>query len=105
MTGGAQARRPASRREPGRNLQSVPNPQPGPTEGPRVVRTRDPARKQRILDAATDLFARNGFHLVSMEEIGTALYATKPIDLVVGLVDELRSRLPGHPGPRLRPAV
>ena len=24
-----------------------------------------------------------------------ALYATKPVDLVVGLIDELRSRLPG----------
>jgi AcrR family transcriptional regulator len=39
-------------------------------------RTRDPARKQRILDAAADLVARNGFSAVSMEDIGGAVGIT-----------------------------
>jgi AcrR family transcriptional regulator len=42
----------------------------------RPVRTRDPARKQRILDAAADLVARNGFSAVSMEDIGGAVGIT-----------------------------
>ena len=33
-------------------------------------RTRDPARKERILQAAADLVARNGFHGASMADIG-----------------------------------
>lgn len=61
------------RRDP--NLYSVPSPhQQAP--GVRPVRTRDPARKQRILDAAADLFARQGFHSVSMEDIGEAVGIT-----------------------------
>lgn len=39
-------------------------------------RTRDPARKERILTAAADLVARNGFTGVSMEEIGGAVGIT-----------------------------
>jgi AcrR family transcriptional regulator len=39
-------------------------------------RTRDPARKERILSAAADLVARNGFTAVSMEEIGDAVGIT-----------------------------
>jgi AcrR family transcriptional regulator len=35
-------------------------------------RIRDPERKERILAAAADLFARNGYHSVSMAEIGAA---------------------------------
>jgi AcrR family transcriptional regulator len=35
-------------------------------------RIRDPARKERILTAAADLVARNGYHSVSMTEIGSA---------------------------------
>ena len=42
----------------------------------RPARTRDPARKQRILDAAADLVARNGFNAVSMEDIGGAVGIT-----------------------------
>jgi AcrR family transcriptional regulator len=42
----------------------------------RSARTRDPARKQRILDAAADLVARNGFSAVSMEDIGGAVGIT-----------------------------
>lgn len=36
------------------------------------IRTRDPARKERILAAAADLLARNGYHAVSMADIGAA---------------------------------
>ncbi|MCX6400025.1 MAG: TetR/AcrR family transcriptional regulator [Propionibacteriales bacterium] len=39
-------------------------------------RTRDPARKQRILDAAAELMAVQGFHAVSMEQIGEAVGIT-----------------------------
>lgn len=39
-------------------------------------RTRDPARKERILTAAADLVARNGFTAVSMEDIGDAVGIT-----------------------------
>lgn len=34
-------------------------------------RTRDPERKDRILTAAASLIGRNGFHAVSMSEIGS----------------------------------
>ena len=36
------------------------------------VRTRDPERRNRILTAAAELVARNGFHAVSMADIGAA---------------------------------
>jgi AcrR family transcriptional regulator len=39
-------------------------------------RVRDPARKQRILAAAAELMARDGFHAVSMEDIGAAVGIT-----------------------------
>jgi AcrR family transcriptional regulator len=41
-----------------------------------VVRTCHPARKQLILAAAANLVARNGFHFVSMEDIGEAVGIT-----------------------------
>ncbi len=51
---------------------------PVPSAGPRQPgrtgdhgRTRDPARREKILRAAADLVARNGFHSVSMAEIGS----------------------------------
>ena len=37
-----------------------------------TVRTRDPARKERILGAAADLVAGHGYHAVSMADIGAA---------------------------------
>jgi AcrR family transcriptional regulator len=43
-----------------------------------VRKTRDPERKQRILDAAADLLARNGFHSVSVADIGTEAGITGP---------------------------
>jgi AcrR family transcriptional regulator len=76
VTGDARDTRAAAgtdRRHP--SLYSVPLPDPQPAEI-RPVRTRDPARKQRILAAAADLFARNGFHSVSMEDIGEAVGIT-----------------------------
>jgi len=36
------------------------------------VRVRDPKRKARIMAAAADLVARNGFHAVSIAQIGAA---------------------------------
>jgi AcrR family transcriptional regulator len=44
-------------------------PAAGPAAPPRI---RDPDRKERILAAAADLIARNGYHSVSMAEIGAA---------------------------------
>lgn len=38
--------------------------------GEAPVRTRDPARKEKILEAAAELVSRNGFHAVSMADIG-----------------------------------
>jgi AcrR family transcriptional regulator len=40
------------------------------------ARTRDPARKERILAAAADLVARKGYHGVSMADIGAAAGVT-----------------------------
>jgi AcrR family transcriptional regulator len=37
-----------------------------------TTRTRDPARKERILTAAADLVAGKGYHAVSMADIGAA---------------------------------
>ncbi len=39
---------------------------------PGRARVRDPERKSRILAAAADLVARNGFHAVSISQIGNA---------------------------------
>lgn len=39
---------------------------------PAAARIRDPARKERILAAAADLVAANGYHAVSMTDIGAA---------------------------------
>jgi AcrR family transcriptional regulator len=42
------------------------------SEGEAATRTRDPARKERILTAAADLVAGKGYHAVSMADIGAA---------------------------------
>lgn len=42
------------------------------TEQVATTRTRDPTRKQRILAAAADLLAHNGYHSVSMADIGAS---------------------------------
>lgn len=41
-----------------------------------MTRTRDPDRKERILSAAADLLARNGYHAVAMADIGAAAGVT-----------------------------
>jgi AcrR family transcriptional regulator len=41
-------------------------------DGAARPRTRDPARKERILAAAADLIALNGYHTVSMVDLGAA---------------------------------
>lgn len=40
-------------------------------DGTQATRTRDPDRKQKILAAAADLLARDGYAAVSMADIGT----------------------------------
>jgi AcrR family transcriptional regulator len=45
-------------------------------EGAERIRTRDPARKQRILAAAADLVAQRGYHAVGMADIGAAAGVT-----------------------------
>jgi AcrR family transcriptional regulator len=42
------------------------------SDGTAPPRTRDPARKERILVAAADLIALNGYHTVSMMDLGAA---------------------------------
>lgn len=39
--------------------------------GDSQTRTRDPGRKSRIMNAAAELIGRNGYHAVSMTEIGS----------------------------------
>jgi hypothetical protein len=46
------------------------------TEVAAPPRIRNPERKERILAAAADLIARNGYHSVSMAEIGAAARIT-----------------------------
>lgn len=46
------------------------------TEATERTRTRDPARKERILAAAADLVAHNGYHAVAMADIGAAAGVT-----------------------------
>lgn len=43
---------------------------------PERARTRDPARKERILSAAADLVAKYGYHAVGMADIGAAADVT-----------------------------
>lgn len=66
------------------------------------VRRRDPARKQQILGAAANLFARRGFHAVSMDDIGGEVgitasaiyrhYDSKPA-VLVAMFDRVMDRL------------
>jgi AcrR family transcriptional regulator len=72
------------------------------TELAAPARIRDPERKERILAAAADLVARNGYHAVSMAEIGAAAgitgsgiyrhFASKSA-LLVALFDRVIDRL------------
>jgi AcrR family transcriptional regulator len=66
------------------------------------TRIRDPERKERILAAAADLVARNGYHAVSMADIGAAAGITgsgiyrhfvSKSALLVALFDRVMDRL------------
>ena len=74
------------------------------TQATSAGRTRDPARREKILDAAALLLARHGYHAVSMTDIGTeagitgsAIYrhfdskAAILVALFEGVIDQLLS--------------
>lgn len=61
-----------------------------------------PARREQILDVAVEVFARNGFHSTSMNDVADAAGVTKPVlyqhfeskhDLYRALIEEAGSRL------------
>lgn len=66
------------------------------------ARVRDPERRERILQAATDLIARRGYRSVSLDEIGAAAgivgsgvyrhFDTK-VDILVQILDQIVDRL------------
>lgn len=66
------------------------------------VRLSAPARREQILDVAVSVFARNGFHSTSMNDVADAAGVTKPVlyqhfeskqDLYRALLEEAGSRL------------
>lgn len=44
-----------------------------------MVRLPGPERRQQLLDTAVEIFARNGFHETSMNDIAVAAGVTKPV--------------------------
>ena len=72
------------------------------TEGARV---RDPARRDKILEAAAELLARRGYHAVSLADIGAAAgivgsgiyrhFGSKSA-ILDALLDQAMDRLSGH---------
>ena len=66
------------------------------------IRLPAPARREQILDVAVEVFARNGFHSTSMNDVADAAGVTKPVlyqhfdskqDLYMALLDEVGNRL------------
>ena len=66
------------------------------------IRLPAPARSEQILDVAVEVFARNGFHGASMNDVAEAAGVTKPVlyqhfdskqDLYMALLDEVGNRL------------
>jgi len=66
------------------------------------IRLPAPARREQILDVAVEVFARNGFHGASMNDVADAAGVTKPVlyqhfdskqDLYMALLDEVGNRL------------
>ena len=66
------------------------------------IRLPAPARREQILDVAVEVFARNGFHGASMNDVAEAAGVTKPVlyqhfdskqDLYMALLDEVGNRL------------
>jgi AcrR family transcriptional regulator len=71
-------------------------------ESPAPARIRDPARKERILNAASELIAKEGYHAVSMADIGAAAgitgsgiyrHFTGKAAVLVALFDRIIDRL------------
>jgi AcrR family transcriptional regulator len=71
-------------------------------ESPAPARIRDPARKERILNAASELIAKEGYHAVSMADIGAAAgitgsgiyrHFTSKAAVLVALFDRIIDRL------------
>jgi AcrR family transcriptional regulator len=66
------------------------------------MRLPAPARREQILDVSVRVFARNGFHSTSMNDVADAAGVTKPVlyqhfdskqDLYLALLDEAGNRL------------
>src|SRR4029079_15890834 len=66
------------------------------------IRLPAPARREQILDVAVEVFARNGFHGASMNDVAEAAGVTKPVlyqhfyskqALYMALLDEVVNRL------------
>ena len=66
------------------------------------MRLPAPARREQILDVSVQVFARNGFHSTSMNDVADAAGVTKPVlyqhfdskqDLYLALLDEAGNRL------------
>jgi AcrR family transcriptional regulator len=66
------------------------------------IRLPAPARREQILDVAVQVFARNGFHSTSMNDVAEAAGVTKPVlyqhfdskqDLYLALLEEVGDRL------------
>lgn len=66
------------------------------------IRLPAPARREQILDVAVQVFARNGFHGTSMNDVADAAGVTKPVlyqhfdskqDLYLALLREVGARL------------
>jgi AcrR family transcriptional regulator len=71
---------PAGRSQPAPKRTAQPAPQPAPQTGQAGPGepTRRRSRRQEILDIAVTLFARHGYHGVSMDDIGAAAGVTGP---------------------------
>jgi len=66
------------------------------------MRLPAPARREQILDVSVQVFARNGFHSTSMNDVAEAAGVTKPVlyqhfnskqDLYLALLEEAGNRL------------
>jgi AcrR family transcriptional regulator len=70
--------------------------------GPELVRARDPDRREKILLAAGEQFARRGYHAVSLADIGAAAgivgsgiyrHFTSKSAILVALLEQVMDRL------------